>query len=146
LTSRGIVARQSAAVLSHIGKKSRFRPIMMTTMSALFAGLPLALGTGAGSELRRPMGVAIVGGLFLSQFLTLYTTPVIYLSSAGSTKGWARVGTGPSGPGSGLARSPSPRNSRIKERRLARRIFRRFDAAPRLALPGAAFRRCAAPE
>jgi multidrug efflux pump len=57
----------------------RFRPILMTTMAALFGAMPLALGTGAGSELRRPLGITIVGGLILSQMLTLFTTPVVYL-------------------------------------------------------------------
>jgi multidrug efflux pump len=68
----------------------RFRPIMMTTMAALLGGLPLALGTGIGSELRRPLGIAMVGGLLVSQILTLYTTPVIYIFFDGLAQRFSR--------------------------------------------------------
>jgi multidrug efflux pump len=68
----------------------RFRPILMTTMAALFGALPLALGTGTGSELRRPLGIAIIGGLLMSQLLTLFTTPVVYLYMDRFSQWWAR--------------------------------------------------------
>jgi multidrug efflux pump len=69
----------------------RFRPILMTTMAALFGALPLALGRGTGSELRNPLGIAIIGGLILSQILTLYTTPVVYLSLDRLRVKWLRA-------------------------------------------------------
>jgi multidrug efflux pump len=69
----------------------RFRPIMMTTMAAMLGGVPLAIGGGAGSELRRPLGITIVGGLIVSQMLTLYTTPVIYLYLDRLRLAWSRV-------------------------------------------------------
>ena len=79
----------------------RFRPIMMTTMAALLGGLPLAIGGGTGAELRRPLGIAIVGGLIVSQALTLFTTPVVYLYMDRMRLFVAR--------GSGARRKPKPR-------------------------------------
>jgi len=81
----------------------RFRPIMMTTLAALLAGLPLALGSGTGSELRRPLGIAIVGGLIVSQVLTLYTTPVIYVFFDRFTSWRSRVHAGDATTGSAPA-------------------------------------------
>ena len=75
----------------------RFRPILMTTMAAMLGGVPLALGTGTGSELRRPLGIAIIGGLIFSQMLTLYTTPVIYLFFDGLARRFSRALRTPSG-------------------------------------------------
>jgi multidrug efflux pump len=68
----------------------RLRPILMTTMAAMLGALPLALGTGTGAELRRPLGITIIGGLIVSQMLTLYTTPVVYLYFDRMRKFWAR--------------------------------------------------------
>jgi multidrug efflux pump len=86
----------------------RFRPIMMTTMAALLGGLPLALGTGMGSELRRPLGITIVGGLIISQILTLYTTPVVYLYMDRAGKWFARTRRAATIPPGGSA-GPLPR-------------------------------------
>jgi multidrug efflux pump len=88
------------------GLPAALPPILMTTMAALFGALPLAFGTGTGSELRRPLGITIVGGLIVSQMLTLYTTPVVYILFD-----WARLWVAPFHPGlqTGTAGGTEPR-------------------------------------
>jgi multidrug efflux pump len=85
----------------HQAAMLRFRPIIMTTLAALFAAIPLMLGWGEGAELRRPLGLAIFGGLIVSQMLTLFTTPVIYLAFDRLARRWGgEAPAKPHGPGS----------------------------------------------
>jgi len=95
----------------HHASLLRFRPILMTTMAALLGALPLMLATGTGAELRRPLGVTIVGGLIVSQLLTLFTTPVIYLYFDRFERRIAQWGS----PGDGDAGAVSPAGVRGPE-------------------------------
>ena len=103
--------RQGAARRDLPGCLLRFRPIMMTTMAALLGALPLMIGRGVGSELRQPLGITMVGGLIVSQVLTLFTTPVIYLRSTGSARRMRRRDAAPRGAACAAAatRQPSAR-------------------------------------
>jgi multidrug efflux pump len=101
----------------------RFRPIMMTTMAALFGAIPLAIGAGDGAEFRRPLGISIVGGLIVSQMLTLYTTPVVYLYLERFSK-WARGKKD----ARGAARRREVRAARERERMASRGSRSRGDA------------------
>jgi multidrug efflux pump subunit AcrB len=96
----GLQREQAMSAHDAIFKASllRFRPIMMTTMCALLGAIPLLISSGAGSELRRPLGVAVIGGLLVSQFVTLYTVPIIFLTMDRLTN-WSRGARGQSGQG-----------------------------------------------
>jgi multidrug efflux pump len=97
---------KSALEAIHEACLLRFRPILMTTMAAMLGAMPLAFGHGVGSELRRPLGIAIVGGLIFSQMLTLYTTPVIYLFFDGLATRFAAWRARKAPPGSPSERAP----------------------------------------
>jgi multidrug efflux pump subunit AcrB len=100
LQSRNNLDAQEAIVRAAC---ERFRPILMTTLAAMLGALPLLLGEGPGSELRRPLGITVVGGLFVSQVLTLYTTPAIYLVFERLAHWRGRRRPSPGAPGSGHA-------------------------------------------